>query len=128
MLALKPFEKGPAGCRDIGAGYAFAVADNPPALKGHVLYTFFQTGGSGPGWYDLGGDTDTAPAAAAVEDKDGTYVLLGGGVAARRRPTFSSLPTYPFIRVRISLIHFDITSFIYDIDEHAAASQRWRVT
>jgi len=54
--------------------YVFATADN-----GHVLYTFFQTGGAGAGgWFDLGDKvlTDAAPAAAAVPDPAGTYMFV----------------------------------------------------
>jgi len=54
--------------------YVFATADN-----GHVLYTFFQTGGAGAGgWFDLGDKvlTDAAPAVAAVPDPAGTYMFV----------------------------------------------------
>lgn len=55
--------------------YVFETAGDPN-IKGHVLYTFFQTGGANRGWFDLGGDTDTAPAVAAVGDPAGTYVFV----------------------------------------------------
>jgi hypothetical protein len=55
--------------------YVFETAGDPN-IKGHVLYSFFQTGGSGTGWFDLGGDADTAPAVAAVPDPAGTYVFV----------------------------------------------------
>lgn len=45
-------------------------------ITGTSSTLFFRRGGSGPGWFDLGGDFDTAPAAAAVPDPAGTYMFV----------------------------------------------------
>lgn len=75
--ATLPAPKTNVGLAVVSVGrevYVFATAEN-----GHVLYTFFQTGGAGAGgWFDLGDKilTNAAPAAAAVPDPAGTYMFV----------------------------------------------------
>jgi hypothetical protein len=67
--------------------YVYLFAVNPDH---HVLYTFWQLGGGGAGWHDMGGDTDTAPAAAAVgnyvfvtiKDRTSNRILMNQGTAS----------------------------------------------